>query len=47
MRASGRRSEPTSRWSADRSGTITLGDRNKHIAFTAPSGAIDISKVDG
>ena len=29
------------------SGTITFGDWNKHVSFTAPSGAIDISRLGG
>lgn len=32
---------------ANQSGTITFGDWNKHVALTAPSGAIDISKLGG
>ncbi len=32
---------------ANQSGTITFGDWNKHVALTAPSGAIAISKLGG
>jgi hypothetical protein len=32
---------------ANESGTITFGDWNKHVALTAPSGAIDLSKLGG
>lgn len=32
---------------ANQSGTITFGDWNKRVALTAPSGAIDISKLGG
>jgi hypothetical protein len=32
---------------ANQSGTITFGDWNKHVVLTAPSGAIDLSKLGG
>jgi hypothetical protein len=32
---------------ANQSGTITFGDWNKHVALTAPSNAIDLSKIGG
>jgi hypothetical protein len=32
---------------ANQSGTITFGDWNKHVVLTAPSNAIDLSKIGG